>query len=58
MLIFARAQAGVRDAEDTLARLYRQRWVLTSELAELEMQVRTARVGSEDEALRGVGSWR
>jgi hypothetical protein len=48
-----RAQAGVRDAEDTLARLYRQRWMLTSELTMLEMQVQTAMI---DEALREVGS--
>lgn len=50
-----RAQAGVRDAEDTLARLYRQRWMLTSELTMLEMQVQTAMI---DEALRRVGSRR
>ena len=55
MLILVRAQTGVRDAEDTLARLYRQRWILTSELTMLEMQVQTAMI---DEALREVGSRR
>ena len=57
MLIYVRAQAAIRNAEDALAKLYRQRWVLTSELAELEMRVPTARVKSEDEVMRGVGSW-
>jgi hypothetical protein len=55
MLIFVRTQTRVRDAEDTLARLYSQRWMLTSDLTMLEMQVQTAMI---DKALREVESRR
>ena len=54
MLIFVRAQAAVRNAENALAKVYRQRWVLTSELAELEKQAQKVGVRPEDEASREV----